>query len=242
MKSLSKTILTKASLMFTATILCISTWAEATNANFTDGPKSKETVATSTVKTTYPTLDQAIARGDVADVKLHLAQHPELLNGYEDKTRAPLCQAILRNKTEIALFFIASDADPNLQDSSQRTLLHTAVERGNANIVTALLKAGAKPNLLDKGGWTPLHHAAAKNKFEVTKALLEGGANPMTLSELGGTPLHEAAVSADEKLIQLLLDHHVDPTIKSKDGSTALDIAQKYHHQVAIDLFQRILK
>ncbi|MCX6868479.1 MAG: ankyrin repeat domain-containing protein [Verrucomicrobia bacterium] len=185
----------------------------------------------------YQTIDEAIAKGDLADVRLHLSANPQSLNkGARDNSRTPLEQAVLRNKTEIALYLLEAGADPNSQDASQRTPLHLAVERNNPVVAAALLKAGAKPNLRDKDGWTPLHHAAAKNQLATAKVILAGGADPMTLSALGGTPLHEAAASGGAEIVRLLLAHKVDPKVKSKDGVTALDIAKKYNNQPAIDV------
>ena len=183
----------------------------------------------------YQTIDEAIAKGDLADVRLQLELNPQAATrGGRDSSRPPLEQAILRNKTEIALCLLAAGADPNSTNASKRTPLHLAVERNNPGIVTALLKAGAKPNARDQDGWTPLHHAAAKNQLATATALLAGGADPMTLSELGGTPLHEAAASGGAEIVRLLLDHKVDPTVKSKQGVTALDIARQYKNQPAI--------
>ncbi len=186
--------------------------------------------------TAYPSIDVSIAKGDIADVKLHLANHPESANkGGKPTSRPPLEQAVLRNKPDIALVLLEAGADPNSTNDAKRTPLHLAVDRNSPAIATALLKAGAKPDLLDKDGWTPLHHAAAKNQLETAKALLDGGANPMTLSARGGTPLHEAAASGSAELIALLLEHKVDPGVKAQDGVTALDIAKEYKNQPAID-------
>jgi hypothetical protein len=186
------------------------------------------------------TIDEAIARGDLADVRLHLAANPASLHQSSDKARSPLAQAVLRNKTEIALLLLESGAKADDQDAAQRSILHLAVERNNPLLVAALLKSGAKPDVRDKAGWTPLHHAAAKNQLESAKALLAGGANPMVLSELGGTPLHEAAASGSAAMVQLLLDHKVDPTLKSKEGVTALDIAKKYDNQAALAILSKL--
>jgi len=188
------------------------------------------------VATTYPTIDQSIAKGDIKDVKTHLANNPESANqGGKPTSRPPLEQAVLRKKPEIAIILLEAGADPNSTNASQRTPLHLAVERNSPEIATALLKAGAKPNELDKDGWTPLHHAAAKNQLETAKALLAGGADPMTLSARGGTPLHEAAASGGKEIIVLLLEAKVDPAVKAQDGVTALDIAKEYKNQPAID-------
>jgi type 1 glutamine amidotransferase len=184
----------------------------------------------------YQTIDEAIAKGDIADVRLHLTANPESANkGGRPTSRPPLEQAVLRKKPEIAAVLLEAGADPNSTNASKRTPLHLAVERNSPDIVTALLKAGAKPNELDKDGWTPLHHAAAKNQLETSKALLDGGADPKTLSERGGTPLHEAAASGGKEIIALLLKHKVDPKVKAQDGVTALDIAKEYKNQAAIE-------
>ena len=183
----------------------------------------------------YQTIDEAIAKGDLADVKLHIAANPQNLNqGARSTSRPPLEQAVIRNKPEIALYLLEAGAEPNTVNASQRTPLHLAVDRNNPMVAAALLKAGAKPDLGDADGWTPLHHAAAKNQLGTAKAILAGGANPMTLSKLGGTPLHEAAASGGAEIIRLFLDHQVNPAVVSKQGVTALDIAKQYKNQPAI--------
>jgi type 1 glutamine amidotransferase len=184
----------------------------------------------------YQTIDEAIAKGDLADVRLHIAaDRKNLGQGGRPNSRPPLEQAVIRNKTEIALYLLEAGADPNTVNASQRTPLHLSVDRNNPVVAAALLKAGAKPNQRDKDGWTPLHHAAAKNQLETAKAILAGGADPMTLSELGGTPLHEAAASGGAEIVRLFLDAKVDPAVVSKQGVTALDLAKQYKNQSAIN-------
>lgn len=198
-------------------------------------------IANKAATPTYPTIDQAIAKGDLEDLRLHLTINPQSANkGGKETSRPPLEQAVQRNKPEIAALLLKSGANPNSADASLRTPLHLAVERNSPAMATALLKAGAKPNARDTGGWTPLHHAAAKNQLETAKAILAGGADPMTLSELGGTPLHEAAASGGEEIIRLFLTHKVDPAVKSKQGVTALDIAKEYKNQKAIDVLSKL--
>lgn len=182
----------------------------------------------------YATIEEAIARGDLADVRAHLANNPAGVNQGKPGGMLPLHAAILRNKTEIALFLLEAGADIDAPDRSQRTPLHLAVDRGNVAVVTALLAGHARPNERDNLGWTPLHHAAAKDKVAVARALLAGGADPQVLSERGGTPLHEAAASGGEEMIRLLLGAGVDPAVVSKTGVTALDIAREYKNEAAI--------
>lgn len=182
----------------------------------------------------YPTIDEAIARGDLDDVRKHVAIDAKRVHRAPEAAMGPLHQAILRNRTEIATFLLESGADPSAPDRSDRTPLHLAVERGNLKMVEILMSQKARPNERDKMGWTPLHHAAAKDRVEIARALLKGGANPMTLSERGGTALHEAAASGGAEMIKLLLEHRIDPAIVSKLGVTALDIAREFKNEVAI--------
>lgn len=190
----------------------------------------------------YATIDEAIARGDVDDVKRHLATEPARVNGSAEAKLKPLHQAILRRKGEIVTVLLASGASATALDSSGRSPLHLAVERGDAVVVAELLKAKADPTVRDSRGWTPLHHAGAKNQLEIARLLLDGGTDPNILSELGGTPLHEAAVGGSVALVQLFLDRGTDPTIRSKPGVTALDIAREYKNAEVVVLLETRVK
>ncbi len=184
--------------------------------------------------TRYTTIDEAIARGDLDDVKAHVAADATRIHQGKDEALTPLHQAILRNRNEIALFLLAAGADPNKPDRSQRTPMHLAVERNNPVLLEALIAKKVRLNERDKIGWTPLHHAAAKDRVALARALLKGGADPKTLSERGGTPLHEAAASGSAEMVKLFLEAGVDHTVVSKLGVTALDIAREYKNEAAI--------
>ena len=186
----------------------------------------------------YATVDEAIARGDLEDVRLHVKLRPAAVQGNPDAALAPLHQAILRNRNEIALFLLEAGAGVDTPDRSRRTPLHLAVERGNLPLVEALLARRAQPDELDKLGWTPLHHAAAKDRVAIARALLKGGARAGSLSERGGTPLHEAAASGSAEMVRLFLTAGVDPKVVSKLGVTALDIAREFKNEAAIGLLK----
>jgi len=181
----------------------------------------------------YATIEEAIARGDLAEVRAHLTIDPASATR-GGKGGLPLHQAILRNKTDIALLLLDSGASVDVPDRTARTPLHLAVERGNVALVTALLQRHARANERDALGWTPLHHAAAENKVDVAHALLAGGADAHALSDRGGTPLHEAAASGGAEMIRLLLAAGVNPKVVSKTGVTALEIAREYKNEAAI--------
>lgn len=191
----------------------------------------------------FATIDEAIARGDTADVKRHLARTPELLRPPAGGAKlTPLHQAILRRKPDIVVLLLDAGADLNATDAAQRTPLHMAVERGDAAIVAALLSRKANATTRDRTGWTPLHHAAAKDQIEIARLLLDSGIDPNALSELGGTPLHEAAAGASAAMVQLLLARGTNPDIRSKPGVTALDLAREFKNAAAIEILEKVKK
>ncbi|MGH7943573.1 MAG: ankyrin repeat domain-containing protein [Opitutaceae bacterium] len=188
----------------------------------------------------YATIDEAIARGDVEDVKRHLQRDPAAVRGAPDAKLSPLHQAILRKQAKIALLLLEHGADVQAPDTSGRTPLHLAVERGDAAMVKELLQRKADPAKRDRIGWTPLHHAAAKNRLEIAALLLDSGMNPNLLSELGGTALHEAAAGGSVGMVKLLLARGVDPSVRSTPGVTALDLAREYKHPELVALLEKI--
>lgn len=187
----------------------------------------------------HATIDDAIARGDVEDVKRHLARDPAAARGRADAKLSPLHSAILRRQVKIVPLLLDAGADPQAPDSAARTPLHLAVERGDAAIVRELLNRKADPTKGDRAGWTPLHLAAAKNRVEIATLLLESGMNPNLLSQLGGTALHEAAAAGSMEIVKLLLARGVDSSIRSKPGVTALDLAREYKHAEVAALLER---
>jgi ankyrin repeat protein len=188
--------------------------------------------------TACKTIDEAIARGNVAEVRRFLKEAASHATAGANPRLTPIQQAILRNQTEITELLVKAGADVNAADSSARTPLHLAVERRNPQTITLLLAHKADPSRRDKVGWTPLHHAASKDNIEVVRALLDGGADPKLLSECGGTPLHEAAASGSVEIITLLLKRGVNPTVISKTGLTALTIAEQRNDAPVIALFK----
>lgn len=190
----------------------------------------------------YATLDESIARGDVEDVKRHLARDPAAAKGKPDARLAPLHQAILRRQAAIVDLLLTAGANPSGVDASGRSPLHLAVDRGDLALVTSLLNAKSDATLRDRTGWTPLHLAAAKARVEIATALLDAGTSPHLLSAAGGTPLHEAAASGGVGMVKLLLDRGVDPAVVSQHGVTALQIARQFEQTDVVALLSSLTK
>lgn len=180
------------------------------------------------------TIDEAIARGDLREVKRHLETYPERASRGAHPRLPPLHQAILRKRTEIAFALITAGADVNAVDSNQRTPVHLAVERNLPELIVPLAQAGAKLSELDSVGWTPLHWAGAKDRLDAAKALIGAGADVHRLSALGGTILHEAASTGGEAVLRLYIAQGVDQSIVASDGRTALQVARDFENEAAI--------
>lgn len=193
------------------------------------------------VEPRYASIDEAIARGDWADVQRHVAANPDSLHQGRNPAMAPVQQAIMRRQADIAIWLIEQEGiDPDLRDNSERTLLHLAVERDLPTVATVLMKVGADATLLDRTGWTPLHQAAARDRLAVMKAMLDGGADPNARTARGGTPLHEAAASGGKEIIELLLAAGTDPTVVSSLGDSARDVAKERGNEAAQAVFSEL--
>ncbi len=190
----------------------------------------------------YKTLDEAIARNDLEDVKRHLAADPSILNKPGRGNLTPLHQAIMRKREDAVELLLEAGADPNIVTPGKESALHLAVDRGLTRSAGLILEAGIDFSIRNKGGWTALHLAGAKNRNAIMKLMIEAGADVNLLSELGGTPLHEAAVGGDAELIQMLLKAGCDPKVVSKTGVTAYDIAVEYKNEVAAEILKPLAK
>jgi hypothetical protein len=73
--------------------------------------------STASAAPVYPTIDESIARGDVADVARHLDADPTQINGRPEAKMRPLHQAILRRKVPVIELLLARGADPRLPRS-----------------------------------------------------------------------------------------------------------------------------
>jgi len=187
----------------------------------------------------YKTVEESIARGDVADMNVHLANDPNLLNKPGRGNMTLLQQAIMRKKSEVAIELLKKGADPNLLTKSKQTGLHLAVVRNLPEMCRELGKYRVDLGVRDKQGWTALHLAAAKNQAETVGALIEIGCDVNALSDAGGTPLHEAAASGGPEVLKQLLEAGADPSVVSSHGVTAFDLAREYKNDAAILLLKK---
>ena len=120
----------------------------------------------------YNDIDQAIARGDLADVTLQITRYPERINQGGHPKLTPLHQAILRKKEDIAIALIKAGADVNQANSNDATPLFIAACIAHESCVALLIHAGADIRKACKNGYTPMK-VATDNKREKVATLLK---------------------------------------------------------------------
>ncbi|KAJ7591950.1 ankyrin repeat-containing domain protein [Mycena floridula] len=122
------------------------------------------------------------------------------------------------------------NADPNSQDSFQRTPLFYAVQQGDTEVVKYLLELPTiKPHLADHRGRTPLSYAAECNSYWgdiIVLYLLDGpGTDPNSVDFDGRTPISYAVQSSWDITKRLLSVAGIKPDIPDKKGRTPLSYA-----------------
>ena len=166
------------------------------------------------------TLQEAVRRGDLKEVRAHIRCELNLDGGgagdaaalhiasgvasYQvgEKGRVPL------NGSESAQLLIQGGADVNAPTPmTRRTPLHGFAEQGDVKAATMLIQHGANVNACDVDSRTPLHMAARWGSVGVAKLLLEHGADVNARVANGTTALKLAQMNKHDELARLLKQH-----------------------------------
>lgn len=148
--------------------------------------------------------------------------------------------------TSIIRYLLDTGANPNLQDSDNKTPLHWAAVTGgdkNKEIVKLLLERGADPNIAESCGRTPLHVACTfcddvGFNVETIKLLLNSGGNINKKDNERNTPLHQlvdTSIGISEnsptllkeqslELVKLFVKHGASIYTRNKDCETPKDL------------------
>lgn len=143
---------------------------------------------------------QAVRRGDVAAMKLSLAEHPEYATQPFKNGDWPLYAAIATRKLDAVTFLLDAGADPNSVENENGAMpLHMALATDNPAVAGLLLERGADPN-------PALTTAAGECKYELLELLLARKADVNFLDQ-GTTALDHALVANQDRCVTLLKEH-----------------------------------
>lgn len=183
---------------------------------------------------------EAVKKGDVAAVKLYLADGFSPNTRYDQSEKPILVIAAKAGQLEVLRLLLEAGADIRAAESGGYQAIHVAAAQGHADIVRELLEAGADPNAFGKptsegGAFVPLHEAAfgvssdrsgeTPERIETIKVLLSHGAhiNAYHPGINGGDgPLHWAAWNGYNTIVKLLLDKGAEIEHEDEGGDTPL--------------------
>jgi len=189
-------------------------------------------------KPEYLTIHDAVAFGNLKDIKRHLGiltpidqkdkkgNTPLHLAVRSKTTRYPALAKQTSSENQIVRFLIERGAKINLANNEGKTPLHVAARCCNDEGIEILLDAGARVDAVDTQGWTPLHDAARKSPTGI-EILIRAGADIEAQSKFGRTPLHVAANYNGAKQANTLLDRGANIHAKDDYGYTPLLLASE---------------
>lgn len=179
------------------------------------------------------TIIEAIRQGDVAALKLAIAENPAGVND-RDPSGIP---ALL-----LALYYRRTDCVHHLLDAGAEVdfLLACALNRPE----DAARFLDADPTLVSQhtpDGWTGLHLAAFFGAAATARLLLSRGADPCLRStnQMANLPIHSAATSRQASIVEMLLAAGSPADDKQHGGYTPMDAALQNSDQPTIDVLLR---
>jgi ankyrin repeat protein len=152
---------------------------------------------------------EAASVGDLAALRLHVLQHPDLLGTFSQDGFTLLGLACFFNHEEVARYLTENGADVNTPSSNsfKVTPLHSACAVSSFTIAEMLLSHGADPNVRQQAGFTPLHEAAQNGKSELVRLLVAFGADVNAKLDDGRTPVQLATEKSFDDIAAFLRKH-----------------------------------
>ncbi|MBC8471713.1 MAG: ankyrin repeat domain-containing protein [Planctomycetes bacterium] len=193
-------------------------------------PAKQETTTEHEAKPTK-SLHQAVADGDIEQVKLLIAKGADVnakdKRGYAPQApgQTPLFHAASGGHKEIAILLIAHGADVNakMADHSWTPLLDAACA-GHAQVVKVLLENGAKVDVGDNYGYTPLYYAIWIDDEEAVRMLIAAGAdvNRRINEKDEYNAFFEAVWQGHKGIVKAFIDAGANVNYKDDSGRTPL--------------------
>ncbi len=149
---------------------------------------------------------QAIATGDVDEVRLHLDQGTDLLNKPDTNKNTPLGIAVEGGRIELITLLLDAGANPSAPSRDVPPIIMASI-RNNLDAVKALVAKGASVDATDTMGKTPMIVATDSGFFEVVEYLIGAGADVNIKDRTGQTALSIAQARRNTEIAALLRQH-----------------------------------
>ncbi|GFN98253.1 ankyrin repeat domain-containing protein 52 [Plakobranchus ocellatus] len=172
-------------------------------------------------------LFDAIALGDIGELKSLLAIDPKLINACSLTGLTALSYACLRGNKDAVGELLAQGARVDKIDIAGCTPLMYAARFGHAGCVQLLLSV--RCNIRHRvRAWTALALASQMGKADVVEMLLTAGAEISKTSKLERSPLQAATVGSHTRIIQTLINKGFDINSPGEEGQTPLIYAARF--------------
>jgi len=158
--------------------------------------------------------------GDLANVRLWVANKKVDVNKFSDAAYSPLCYALKNGKDDVARFLVESGADVNADGCFGNYPIHFA---SNVPIIQLLVDHGADIHKTDATGDNVISN---QWNADVVRYLLKLGVNVNGRNDCGATALLFAVIVGQFDIVKLLVEEgKADCSIADKDGVTPLAMA-----------------
>lgn len=174
-------------------------------------------------------IQEAIAMGDLAQVKALLNQNPKLIDELCFNHNSLLGLALWTEHKDLAHYLISQGSSLMHRNDDGSSLLHLASRANYPDIVEFLLDNGLDVNAKNKSGDTALHTTTFSDCDKAAKVLIRRGANINAKSSSDITPILWSASYDSPKVLKLLLQAGADPNAPGAyDGALPLGSACHY--------------
>lgn len=168
----------------------------------------------------YSTIHEAAEKGNLADVKRHLARGAAVNAKAVVGGRTPLHDAAEGGHMDVVEYLVRKGAEVNARGKRDISPLLRKLEANPEakNLVQFLNTEHAKKGESD----TPLQWASEMGHKDVVKYLIARGADVNAMNSWGNTALHWAAIHDRKDMVECLIAGGADVNAKDSDGYTPL--------------------
>jgi len=178
-------------------------------------------------------LMQAIACEDVENVKVLLAQNPDL-SARDCWSRTPWLLSLEVGKLETAKLLLSAGADRSDRGHCGQTPLMYPIENDKTEVLEWLIEQGFDIEATDDFNTTPLILAAECGATDCVRILLENGANPSRINNCSNKAIK---LASNLQIVRMLVDVGEDLSDISDDMRSYLTGVGNYDLEVTLEQY-----